>query len=334
MIPWSRTGPMSATRRRMDEPTTHPVVDEAVPTRGLAYNLLRLARPKQWAKSAFVVVGPLYAVSDGEAPGWLAVSAAVASFCLASSACYVVNDIRDREADRAHPRKRRRPVASGAVPLSTAWGFAAVLALASIFPIFLTPPGARPWLGAALGAYVANVLLYSLTFKHVVILDVISLSLGFVIRVLGGCAAAAIIPSAWLLNCTFFLAMFLAFGKRLGERRTMRAAGMDASVARSVQSVYTDELLRMVVVVTAVATLITYAGYVQARGEQWIHGFNLLWLTMLPATYGMLRCIVLLEHGRYDDPTELATSDRPFQAASLLFALLTVAVIAFVKSKG
>src|SRR5690606_16191438 len=119
--------------------------------------------------------------------------------------------------------------------------------------------------------------------------DVISLASGFVLRVLGGCAAAMVVPSSWLLNCIFFLSMFLAFGKRLGERRTL---GADAAAARGVQSVYTDDLLRMSVVVTAVATLITYAGYVQAHEEDYRRGFNLLWLTMLPATYGLLRCIV------------------------------------------
>src|SRR5262249_39915345 len=143
----------------------------------------------------------------------------------------------------------------------------------SVLPLMLVRADAAVWLAAALGAYILNVMLYSLVFKHVVILDVISLSLGFVVRVLGGCAAAAIVPSAWLMNCTFFLAMFLAFGKRLGERRAVEN-GPDASAFRSVQSVYTDELLRMVVVVTAVATLVTYAGYVQARGQEWTRGFN------------------------------------------------------------
>ncbi|MBL8759458.1 MAG: hypothetical protein JNK35_13635, partial [Phycisphaerae bacterium] len=144
---------------------------------------------------------------------------------------------------------------------------------------------------------------------------------GFVLRVLAGCAAVLVVPSTWLLNVTFFIAMFLAFGKRLGERRTM---GDDAAAARLVQAKYTDELLRMVVVVTGVATLLTYAGYIQSQEFGFTRGFNLLWLTMLPATYGLLRCIVLLERGDYDDPTELAAKDRAFQVAVVVFVGLTV----------
>ena len=135
-----------------------------------------------------------------------------------------------------------------------------------------------------------------------------------------------VLPSTWLLNVTFFLAMFLAFGKRLGERRTM---GDAAANARSVQSDYSDAFLQMAVVVTAVTTLLTYAGYVQAREADYTWGLNLLWLTILPATYGMLRCIVLVDRGTYDDPTELATHDRPFQLAMGLFALVTVVLVGF-----
>jgi hypothetical protein len=143
---------------------------------------------------------------------------------------------------------------------------------------------------------------------------------------MGGCAAAGIEPSAWLLNVTFFLSMFLAFGKRLGERRVL--AGEDRAVEhRKVQAGYTDSLLQMAVVVTAVSTLLTYGSYVQNLGAQHVVGFNLMWLTMLPAFFGMFRAIVMLEQGRFDDPTELALHDRPFQLAALLFVLLTVGLL-------
>ncbi len=262
---------------------------------------------------------------------------AILAFSLAASSCYIVNDIRDAEADRAHPRKRNRPIASGSVPIGAAVGFAAsllLLAAASTIPAMFAPgltapslPGRTLWLAACIALYILNTTLYSIRLKHIVVLDVISLATGFVLRVLGGCAATAVTPSPMLLNVTFFLAMFLSFGKRLGERRTMGHAGQDAAAARAVQGAYTDELLRMAVVVTGVATLITYAGYVEAQGPKYERGFNLLWLTMLPATYGLLRCIVLLERGTYDDPTELASKDRPLQLAAALFALITAVVM-------
>lgn len=299
--------------------------------RPLALSLIKLARPHQWVKSVFVLIGPLYGLSDQPRPLMqvlVPAFIAAAAFALASSACYVVNDVFDAEADRLHPRKSRRPIASGAVSPRQAWVFAAVLALAAGLLVFGLDPSVRLLVGLTLGLYVANVCLYSAWMKHVVIADVMGLSLGFVLRVVGGCAAVAIAPSTWLLNCTFFLAMFLAFGKRLGERRT---AGAQASGVRAVQAAYTDEMLRMAVVVTAVVTLLSYAGYVQAREEDYLAGswggFNLLWLTVLPATFGMLRCIVLLERGTFDDPTELAIRDRPFAGAAIVFAILSVALI-------
>lgn len=315
--------------------------ESAVDTKGnasrpLAFSLLKLARPHQWVKSGFVLIGPFYGLADTGRPlaEILVPSLFTAiAFALASSSCYVVNDIFDVEADRQHPRKRRRPIASGAVSVGTAWGFAVFLLVASAILVALLPPmgetSVRGLVGLTIGLYVLNVTVYSVWIKHIVIADVMGLSLGFVLRVMGGCAAVAIPPSTWLLNCTFFLAMFLAFGKRLGERRT---AGVRAEGVRSVQAAYSDEMLRMAVVVTAVVTLLSYSGYVQAQEvdyrEAAMGNFNLLWLTILPATFGMLRCIVLLERGDYDDPTELAVHDRAFAFAGLVFVLMTVLLIA------
>jgi len=322
---------------------THP--SSPAVRRSFPASLIRLARPHQWAKGAFVVIGPMYAIASGVAPTLamaLSVGFAFMAFAFASSSCYIVNDIRDVEADRLHPRKKNRPIASGAVPVSAAWMFSGVLIVSAIACILLAGlphlmgidagSGVHPsaiWLGVAVGIYIVNTNLYSAIFKHHAVLDVISLAAGFVLRVLGGCAAAGVVPSSWLLNVTFFISMFLAFGKRLGERRTM---GDAVASTRKVQQDYTDELLRMAVVVTAVATLVTYAGYVQAQTAKSAAVLNTLWFTMLPATYGLLRCIVLLERGQYDDPTELASKDRPFQIAGLLFAAITLG--AFLQSRG
>jgi 4-hydroxybenzoate polyprenyltransferase len=205
-----------------------------------------------------------------------------------------------------------------------------ILALASVLVVPHTEELGSPrlLLGLTIVAYAFNTAAYTLSFKKHPVLDVVSLSLGFVLRVLGGCAAVAIEPSAWLLSCTFFISMFLALGKRLGERRTL---GADATAARGVQALYTDDFLRMSVVVTGVAALLSYSDYVVAQSPTYTFGFNLLWLTLLPATYGLLRCIVQIERGIYDDPTEMATKDRPFQIACVLFGALTVALLLGVK---
>ncbi len=316
--------------------------------RPLWRDYLRLARPAQWAKSAFVIIGPLYGAAWQTSGQIGAVIGAVAAMSLAASGCYVFNDIRDREADAHHPRKRLRPVASGRIGVSPARIYGLLLWIGALGGVAMTAVGPGGLLGAALvgtivALYIGNVTAYSAGVKQVVILDVMSLALGFVLRVLAGCAAVMVEPSSWLLNTVFFLAMFLAFGKRLGERRTM---GEDAAAARGVQSAYTDELLRMAVVVTAVATLLTYAAYTQSQDDRFRamigipsysspelpasgagFGMNLLWLTILPATYGLLRCIVLLERGRYDDPTVLVTRDRPTQASVAIFGLLTAGLL-------
>ena len=290
---------------------------------------LRLARPTQWAKSAFVLVGPVYSMALSSAENRWAVLGAMLAFSLASSVCYVHNDIQDRDQDRAHPRKRARPIAAGQVSVAAARGFGTILGILAVLVLFLIPGGRehswrREIVSACVALYVINTVFYSALLKRRMVADVISLSLGFVLRVLGGCAAVYVVPSSWLLNVTFFLSMFLAFGKRLGERRTM---GEGASSARSVQARYTDDILRMAVVVTGVATLLTYAGYVQAQEHLYTRGFNLLWVTMLPATYGLLRAIFRVETGAYDDPTELAFRDRPFQIAAACFCALTLALI-------
>lgn len=307
-------------------------------------SLVRLARPTQWTKSAFVLVGPFYALKDldlkAQDPWQLILRAfiAAAAFALVSSACYVVNDIFDRVTDRAHPRKCRRPIAAGHISVGAAGVFAGVLLLSGASLVLLLRGANEQWVALTLGLYALNVFLYSAYLKHKVIADVISLSLGFVLRVMGGCAAAGVEPSVWLLNVTFFLSMFLAFGKRLGERRTLsipdatdtnaQPEGLARAVEhRRVQAGYTDNLLQMAVMVSAVITLMTYALYVQDLGPRYTRGFNLMWLTMLPAFYGLFRCVVLIERGRYDDPTELATHDRGFQAAGACFLALTFALL-------
>lgn len=290
----------------------------------LARGLIKLARPHQWSKSVFVAIGPFYWLTDNTPEDlWVFIANVVmacVAFALASSGCYVFNDLADVEEDRNHPRKKKRPIASGVVPEGLAKWYGLGLFAASGVLIAALPSENKWVAGGFLLAYIVNVMLYSARLKHIVIADVMSLSMGFVLRVIGGCAAISIAPTTWLLNVVLFLSMTLAFGKRLGERRSMTG---DASTIRGVQSQYSDDLLRMAVVVTAVGTLLTYAGYVTTREADFaFHGFNLLWITVIPATYALLRAMLLLEHGRYDDPTELAVADRPFKVAAVVFGMV------------
>lgn len=312
---------------------------------GLVGGLFKLARPHQWIKSIFVLAGPAFAIGDhslvigddgvqGTQLLW-AITLAFFAFCLAASGCYVFNDLADVERDRVHPRKCRRPIASGRVSQGQAKVFGVSLLVIGLSLGFMVPGSVGWWVGGLVALYIVNVMLYTAIFKHMVIFDVLSLSSGFVLRVLGGCAAVAVTPSTWLLNATLFLSMFLAFGKRLGERRVMGAD--DAGATRGVLLRYSDQILRMMVVVVGVATLLTYTGYVQSRehdmsivlasGLGGDFSFNLLWVTVMPAMLGLLRTITLIMDGRYDDPTELAIKDPVVRWSGVGFVVLTAGAV-------
>lgn len=305
---------------------------------GLVGGLVKLARPHQWVKGVFVLAGPGFAYGDGKLDGvgagvlLMTMGLVFFAFCLAASGCYVFNDLADVERDRAHPRKCRRPIASGRVTVGQAKVYGVMLLVIGLGLGFLVPGEVKWWVVGLVGVYIVNVMLYTAWLKHVVILDVLSLSSGFVVRVLGGCAAVAVTPSTWLLNATLFLSMFLAFGKRLGERRVLGED--DVANARGVQQRYSDQILRMMVVVVGVATLLTYTGYVQSREDDMSvvlavgvggeFSFNVLWVTVMPAMLGLLRTITLIMDGRYDDPTELAMKDPVVRWSGIGFVVLTV----------
>ncbi|PCI09654.1 decaprenyl-phosphate phosphoribosyltransferase [bacterium] len=330
-------------------PTTTPPSnnepDTDSPSGGLVSGMIRLARPHQWTKGIFVLIGPLFAIADGKLQDMdrtelaMAVGLTFLGFCLAASGCYVFNDLADVERDRAHPRKKRRPLACGQVPVGMAKVFGICLLFVSLFSVMGVPAELRFWVLGLIVLYIINVMAYSSGLKHIVIVDVLSLSSGFVLRVLGGCAAVGVAPSTWLLNATLFLSMFLAFGKRLGERRHL-GSEEDATAVRDVQQHYSDQMLRMFVVVTGVATLLTYTSYVRSQEAQYMYtfatrqgsldggfGMNLLWITVAPATLALLRTITLLMRGRFDDPTELALKDNMVRLTGLVFVASTVIVI-------
>lgn len=278
-----------------------------------------------------MLIGPFYGLRDmADGADWahvigVALLAALA-FALASSGCYVVNDIFDRVADQSHPRKKNRPIAAGHISVRAAALFALCL-YAIAFGLLLFIGGRNGLLVAgAMALYVGNVMLYSAYMKHKVIADVMSLAIGFVLRVIAGCAAVGIEPSIWLLNVTLFLSMFLAFGKRLGERRILAPEPGQPERAvkhRRVQALYSENLLQMAVIATAVMTLMTYSTYVRDQAVASFELNMLLWATLLPATYGLLRAVVRVEKGDFDDPTLMALGDRGFQASALAFVALT-----------
>ncbi|HSK08292.1 MAG TPA: decaprenyl-phosphate phosphoribosyltransferase, partial [Vicinamibacterales bacterium] len=243
--------------------TRHPVSETVTPdarplgrvrARPLLVDLLVSLRPQQWTKNLVVFAGVLFGqqLFDPRALG-LAI-AAFAIFCVLSGVVYLLNDVADRAADRRHPLKSRRPIASGALPARVALLAAAALGVAALTAAFR--------LGTAFGAvslsYVALLGAYSGRLKHVVIIDVLTIAIGFVLRAVAGAVVVGVPISQWLLVCTVLLALFLALSKRRHE--IVLLAG-DATGHRRILGEYTPYLLDQMIGVVTASTLIAYIVY-------------------------------------------------------------------------
>ena len=283
--------------------------------------LVRSLRPAQWAKNTFVLA-PLVFAGGLAAPGALARAlAAFATFCAASSAVYLANDLRDREQDRNHPRKRHRPIAAGTLPAGVAGAAAVVLGAAAL--------AASPALGrdfaAALGGYLALQGLYTLWFKRVVILDALAIALGFVLRVYAGAAAVSVAVSPWLFLCTIFLALFLAFSKRRHEL-VLLADG--ASSQRGVLTEYSPVFLDQMMNVVTASAVVCYALYAVAPETVAKHGGRSLLVTVPLVLFGIFRYLYLVYHRQEErNPTEAILRDPPFLINMALWGAAVLAIV-------
>lgn len=282
---------------------------------------MRSLRPHQWAKNLFVLAPLVFA--HGLASPLLAGRglAAFAAFCAASSAVYLLNDLRDRERDRHHPLKRHRPIAAGTVPRSAAAAAAAVL--------LAVAGGIAAALGVDFALVVAGYLvlnlLYTLGLKQVVILDVLLISIGFVLRVLGGGAAVGVEVSRWLLLCTIFLALFLAFSKRRHEIELLDARAADQ---REVLSQYSPAFLDQMINVVTASAVVSYALYAIApETTEKYDTQDLIW-TIPMVLFGIFRYLFLVyQRPGERNPTEALLSDAPFVVNLLLWGAAVVWIV-------
>ena len=265
---------------------------------------LKLLRPHQWVKSGFVFVGLLFGHAWHDAAVVQQVLLAAVAFSLAASAVYVGNDIVDRERDRQHPDKRRRPLASGAITPGLAMAVGVSCVLAALGIAWLASPAAA----AIIVAYLLLNIGYTLGLKHIVLLDVFIISAGFMFRILAGTLGVGIAPSHWLLLCGFMVTLFLGFAKRRAE---LKALDGDASGHRQVLEDYDPVLLDKLIGVCAAATIVTYSLYTVAADTAALHGTGRLFATVPFVVYGMFRYLFLL-HRRDGggDPAAELLSDR------------------------
>jgi 4-hydroxybenzoate polyprenyltransferase len=298
---------------------------------GLTAAVLRLLRPNQWTKNAFVLVGVMFAHAWDEPDRVWAALVAFAAFCAAASAVYVVNDWFDRERDRLHPRKRHRPIASGrvggalAIVLATSM-FALAIGLAYAPPIAGLPDadgGTR--LVLILVLYALMNLGYSLGLKHVPILDCSLIALGFMLRILAGTWAIGIPPSRWLLVCGLSVTLFLAFAKRRAE---LAALGDDAGGHRAVLDRYSLPLLDQFLAITATAVLVTYSVYTVSAETVQIHGTDQLLWTLPFVAYGLFRYLyIVFQRGAGGDPTRDLFGDPHLVVSGIAWFVSTVWVL-------
>jgi len=286
--------------------------------------LVKSLRPHQWFKNLFVVA-PLAFSKHLFEPEYVALSAlAFGIFSLLSGSVYLVNDIFDIEKDRAHPVKRKRPIPSGALPLGAARTAAALLivfALGAALASFGVP------FFAVAASYLLLNLAYSMAFKHIPFLDVISIAGGFLLRVVAGALALSVPASPWLLICTFVLAAFLGFGKRTHELAT---AGEKAKKQRAVLSKYNLRHLKIILWVLALATTVAYLLYTISPQTVSFFGTNRLIYTTPFVLFGVIRFLRLISKSTTaDSPTDEMLHDIPFMANLALCAGAVIAIIYF-----
>lgn len=281
--------------------------------------MFRLLRPKQWSKNLLVFAALLFTGGFKDANAELRTWLAFAGMCLLSSSVYVVNDLIDRERDRAHPTKRNRPVASGAVSPSAAVATFAILLLAGLgigLYLGLAPLG-------AMAAYLALQAAYNLGLKHQAVADVFTIASGFVLRAVLGAVAINVVISGWLLLCTGALALTLGFAKR---RQELVNVG-EGATRESLRS-YTRPALDALVLVNAASALVCYAVY--SLQSETAHRFPGLAVTTFFVSYGVCRYLLrVFGENEGGEPADLL-----FHDPHLLFAILGYLAAALVAVSG
>jgi decaprenyl-phosphate phosphoribosyltransferase len=290
-----------------------------MPVPSLWKGCIRAARPRQWTKNVLVLAAPGAAgvLDDGHVDQNVAI--AIITFCMVSSATYLLNDARDLEADRSHPTKRHRPIASGVVPVGVAVGVG--IALGSLGLMLSVVVG---WeLTVTLGSYLLMTIGYTMWLKSVVVVDIVVVALGFVIRAVAGGIAADVPLSRWFLIVASFGSLFMVAGKRHGEHLDL---GPERGTVRATLGAYPIEYLRFVWASAAAVTITAYCLW--AFEQATVHGAPVLYqFTILPFLLFVLRYALLIELGQGSTPEDTVLQDRPLQVFALLWAALFTSAI-------
>ncbi len=289
--------------------------------RSTAASLFVSLRPAQWTKNLIVFAALIFAVKLLDPAALAHASAAFLIFCGLSGAVYLINDVADREQDRLHPIKRMRPIASGELSPGGALMFAAVLSVVALAASFAL----RPAFGVAAAAYLALFVVYTRTLKHIVILDVMAIAIGFVLRAVAGGLVIGVHVSNWLLVCTMLGALFLGLAKRRHEM-TLLAEG--AKEHRRILEEYDPYLLDQMIGVMAAATMVAYIIYCASPETHAYFGTEWMVLTTPFPIYGLFRYLYLVHRkAGGGSPSDMLLEDRPLLACVALWGVAVVLIV-------
>ncbi len=283
---------------------------------------IKLLRPKQWLKNFFVLAPLIFSKGLFSSSSDLAAIKGFVIFCLVASSVYIINDIRDVEADRAHPLKRKRPIAAGTIsPANALIIVVLLLALSSIVAI-----GMDEKFLLVIGTYLGLNIAYSLKLKEVVLLDVFIIAAGFMMRVLAGAYAIQVEVSSWIVLCTMFIALFLGFAKRRGE--IMMLGKQRGENERKVLSDYQVAFIDQMLTIAAAGTVISYALYTVSARTLEVLGTDKMIYTTVFVLYGIFRYLHLVHTGvTTENPTGALTSDSAIVVTGILWILACVTLI-------
>ena len=283
--------------------------------------ILRTMRPKQWTKNLLLFAALIFAKKIAEPASVLQALAAFVLFCALSGAVYLINDVVDAEEDRRHPRKRQRPIASGALSPRLAVAIAVALTVGGLVGCFQLNFGT----GLSAAAYTVLTLAYHFALKRMVILDALAVSGGFVLRAVAGAEAIGVVISPWLLMCTLLLALFLSFAKRRQELVLYQNNGADAT--RRVLMEYTPALLDQLISIVTACTVMSYCLYTISDRTVSEVGSRDLILTIPFVLYGIFRYMYLVHSkGSGEAPDQVLLTDLPLLATVALYVLAVVVV--------
>jgi 4-hydroxybenzoate polyprenyltransferase len=291
------------------------------PARPLAVSLLSSLRPFQWTKNLIIFAALMFGQRLLDPRSLAYAGAAFIIFCALSGVVYLINDVADREADRRHPIKMHRPIASGELPVRVALIAAATIGAVAVGGAFWL----RPLFGVLALSYLGLLAFYSGPLKHVVIIDVLTIAIGFVMRAAAGAVAIDVPISHWLYVLTILLALFLALSKRRHELVLLADA---ATGHRRILEEYSPYLLDQMISVVTASTLVAYAFYTVSPETQAKFGTDLLGLTLPFPIYGIFRYLYLVHQKEGGgSPAEMLLTDRPLLICVGLWAIAVAIII-------